>query len=145
MRVVDLALESSLGPIGGLIFGVKIYPAVGMGSGHDLHFQVEVFERLVIADIKQVATIAVGNESATFNFPGIRVFFGLFPAVKSFAVKELDETVVGVGGENRLERRKQNDRGEGEEQISFHAAENKPMVRSCKAKSTLMVRLVAHL
>jgi hypothetical protein len=84
---------------------------------------MEIFEWLVVTDIKQVATIAMGDERAVFDFPGLRIFLGFFPAVERFAVEKLDEAYVGISAEERLGGRENDSGGEGEEQISFHAAE----------------------
>jgi len=105
-----------------------------MGPGHDIHFEVKVFERLVITNIKQMAAIPVGDQSTVFDLPGIGMFFGFFQPFKVFAVEELDKAIFGIGGAKRLRRGEQCGGAEGEEQISFHAAENKRLVRWCKRK-----------
>jgi len=102
MRVIDLAFEPGAWPIGGLVFGVEVNTAVGMGRGHDFDFEMEVFEWLFVADVEQVAAIAVRHQRAVLDFPGVGVFFGFFPAIKSFAVEKLDEAFFGIGGEQRL-------------------------------------------
>jgi hypothetical protein len=88
---------------------------------------MEVFEWFVVADVKQMATVAMSDESAVFDFPGVRMFFGFFPAVKRFAVEELDKAFFGIGGVQRLGGGENYRDGNGEKQIRFHAAENKRM------------------
>jgi hypothetical protein len=125
MRIVDLAFEAGARPIAGLIFRVEVDPAIGMGRGHDIDFEMKVFEWLVVADIEQMAAVTVSDQRAVFDFPGVRAFFSLFPTVESFAIKELDEAFLGIGGEERLRGREDDGGGKGEKQISFHPAENK--------------------
>jgi hypothetical protein len=104
---------------------VKINAAVGMGRSHDVHFNMEVFEWLLVADVEQVAAIAMGDQSAILDFPCAGVLFRFFPAIESLAIEKLDEAFLGIGGEEQLRGRKDGGGSEGEKQISFHVAENK--------------------
>jgi hypothetical protein len=123
MRVVDLAFEAGSRPIAGLIFRVEVDAAVGIGRGHDVHFEVEVFEGFIVANVEQMATVAMGDERAVFDFPGVGVFFGFLPTVESFAIEKLDEAFLGIGRENR--GCDQGRKSEGKKQNRFHAAENR--------------------
>jgi hypothetical protein len=125
VRIVDLAFEAGARPIAGLILCVKVDAAVGMGRGHDVNFEMKVFEWLVVADIEQMAAVTVSDERAVFDLPGVRAFLGFFPTVESLAIKELDEAFLGIGSEEKLRWREDDSGGKGEKQISFHPAENK--------------------
>src|SRR5256885_15008933 len=56
MSIVHLALETRFGPAFGLVLGMEINAAVRMGAGHHVHFEVEILERLFIADVEEMAT-----------------------------------------------------------------------------------------
>lgn len=105
-----------------------------MGTGHDIDFEVKVFEWLFVTDIEQVATVAMGNQCAVLNRPRFRMFLGFFPAIEGFAVEKLDEAFFGFGSEKGLRWRKEGTGGEGKKEVQFHCAENKRTNQARKSK-----------
>jgi hypothetical protein len=141
MRIVDLAFEAGAGPIRGLIPGVEINTAIGMGRGHDVDFEMKVFEWLIIANIEEMAAVTVSDERAIFDFPGVRIFFGLFPAVERFAIEELDKAFFGISGissKEKLGRREESGGSEGNKQISFHAAKIRGRFERAREKGAML-------
>jgi hypothetical protein len=102
---------------------------------------MKVFEWLVVADVEQMAAVAVGDERAVFDLPGIGMFFGLFPAVESFTIEELDKAFFGIGSDYSLRGCGNDDGRACEKQVEFHAPENRAMIRQFKSKSTPMFDL----
>jgi hypothetical protein len=104
--VVDLHLESLRGPAHVLIFGVKIDAAVGAGSGHDVYFEIEVLEVVIlnVADVEAVGTLAVGNDGAILDGERGLVFIDLSSG-EVFTVEEGDPAVLGWdGGDGKQEQ-----------------------------------------
>src|SRR6266545_396463 len=93
---VHLTFKTVLRPIGFLIFRVKINAAVRARLRHDVHLQFEVFERFLVADIKQMIARTVGDERALLDFPGAWAFGGRLPAVEGFAIENAHESFLGV-------------------------------------------------
>ena len=77
---------------------VKINAAVGMRLGQHVYLQLEILERFFIADVKQVAAVAMRHQRAVRNAPGVRVLHRRLPAGKSFAVKQAGEAFLDLGG-----------------------------------------------
>jgi shikimate dehydrogenase len=107
-----------------------------MGRSHHVDFEMKVFEWLFVADVEQMTAVTMGDERAIFNLPGVGMFFGLFPAVKSFAIEELDEAFFGIGSDYGLRGRGTDNGRACEKQIEFHAAKNRGMISQFQVKKT---------
>src|ERR1019366_2276968 len=88
MGLIDLALEPAPRPAFRLVFGVEIDTAVRFGFGHYIHFQVEVLERLQVADVIQVAGLAARDKGAILDLPSVLIGLGRLPALEGLAVAE---------------------------------------------------------
>ena len=95
---VDLAFDAGARESFFLVGRVKIDAAIGIGLGHDIDFEFEVFEGVGVAHVEDVGGLAAGDEGAVFDFPGISVVDGGFPAGESFAIEDGGEAFFGIGG-----------------------------------------------
>src|ERR1051326_4237141 len=102
MRIVDLAFKASAGPVARLVFRVEVDATVRMRRGHDIDFEMKILERFFITDVIEMAAISMSYQSATFDFPGVRMFLSLFPAGESFAIEQLNKAFFRIGGKERL-------------------------------------------
>src|SRR5262249_11802009 len=124
MSVVDLALKAGFRPVLFLVFGVEINAAVRTGLRHHVHFEMKVFERLLVADIKQMTPVAMRDKCPILDFPGIRVFFCLLPAVERLAVTERGEAFLRVSsGDHRGKSGEKGAGSESKQKIAFHGAD----------------------
>jgi len=105
---------------------VKINPAIRAGLRHHIHLEIKILERLGIANVEQVASIAMRHQGAVFDLPGVGVFFGGFPSVEGGAIKKRSKS--GFHLRRTAGGRKwkiQDNCGENEGQVDFHVAESK--------------------
>src|ERR1043166_451873 len=94
---------------------------------------MEAFERHWIADVKEMAGVALGYERAVLNFPGFLVLFSHFPTVETFSVAKVLETGLLVGRHRR--RRADSYRcGQHEQKCGFHSGDIKRVAGSRKSK-----------
>ena len=91
MGLIDLALEPAAGPAFRLILGVEVNAAVRVGIGHHVHLEIEVLERLLVADVEQVAGLAARHKRAVLDLPGVLIGLRRLPAVEGLAVAEGSE------------------------------------------------------
>lgn len=95
---VDLAFDAAARETSFLVGGVKIDAAIGIGLGHDIDFEFEVFEDVGVARVEDVGGLAARDEGAVFDLPGVGVVDGGFPAGESFAIEDGDEAFFAIGG-----------------------------------------------
>lgn len=101
--VVDLDFKTFVGPVGFLVGGVEVDAAIGDGLGHaiDLKFKVLEGRRFAFEGTGEVEVraLAIGNDGAVLDLPGIFVFLGLGPAGEVLPVEESLEALFRfVGG-----------------------------------------------
>jgi hypothetical protein len=65
---------------------------------HHINAQLEVFERLPVADVEEVAALAVGHDGTVLDPECRLVLVGFLPAVEGLAVEEGFEAGLDVGG-----------------------------------------------
>ena len=97
---VDLRFEALPGPAGVLILRVKINAAIGIRLRHHVHAKNEILERRWVADVIQMVGLAVSDERAVLDLPGIGAVGGGLPAFESLAVHDRGETLLGIIGED---------------------------------------------
>ena len=94
---VDLAFEAGAREPFFLVGRVKIDAAIGIGLGHHVNFEFEVFEGVGVASVENVGRLTAGDKGAVFDFPGIWIVDGGFPAAESFAIENGGEAFFGIG------------------------------------------------
>src|SRR5207237_1123165 len=95
----DLALEALVGPALLLELGVEVDARVGIRLAKYLRPELEILEDVIldVADIEEMAAVAVGDDLAVLDLEGLGAFVGL-PARQVLAVEEGDESLLLVLG-----------------------------------------------
>ena len=103
MSDIHLAFVAVLWPAFFLNFCVEVDPRIAAWRRHGLTLKLEIPERLVVANVKQVAALARALQISVGDVPRIQMFC-LLPAVKSFAVVHrvpaVRVFVLGIGRAN---------------------------------------------
>src|SRR6185436_17399269 len=71
---------------------MEINSTVSPAVGHHVDPKVEIGERFRITHIKEVSGFPTGDKCAIFQFPGIGMIDGSFPAIKALSIAQKGES-----------------------------------------------------